>query len=69
MAHLVLLALQQSLLMDKIKPSYLYNDKNKKCSACFVVSKHVDKSKKYDILLCLDCLKDKILSDIQSNKN
>ena len=55
--------------MDKIKPPYLYNDKNKKCSACSLVSKHVDKSKKYDILLCIDCLKDKILSDIQSNKD
>lgn len=69
MALLVLLALQQSLPMDKIKPPYLYNDKNKKCSACDVVSKHVDKSKKYDILLCIDCLKDRILSDIQSNKD
>lgn len=69
MAQLVLPALQLLSAMDKIKPPYLYNDKNKKCSACAVVSKHVDKSKKYDILLCIDCLKDKILSDIQSNKD
>jgi hypothetical protein len=55
--------------MDKIKASYLYNDRNKKCSSCFVISKHVEKSKKYNILLCIDCLKDKILSDIQSFKD
>ena len=55
--------------MDKIKPFYLYSDKNKKCSACAIVSKHVEKSKKYNLLLCIDCLKDKILSDSQSSKD
>jgi hypothetical protein len=55
--------------MDKIKPFYLYNDRNKKCSSCSITSTNVEKSKKYNILLCMDCLKDKILSDTHSSKD
>jgi hypothetical protein len=57
------------LVMDKIKPFYLYNDRNKKCSSCSITSTNVEKSKKYNILLCMDCLKDKILSDTHSSKD
>jgi hypothetical protein len=55
--------------MDNIKPFYLYHDRNKKCSCCSIVSTTVEKSKKYEILLCIDCLKDKILSDSHTCKD
>lgn len=47
----------------EIKPYYIYKDRNKKCSECNIVSATVERSKKYDKLLCIECLKDKILSD------
>jgi formylmethanofuran dehydrogenase subunit E len=50
--------------LDNIKPSHTYKDRNKKCSECNIVSTDVERSKKYDKLLCIDCLKDKILSDL-----
>jgi formylmethanofuran dehydrogenase subunit E len=48
----------------EIKPSHTYKDRNKKCSQCNIVSTTVERSKKYDTLLCIDCLKDNILSDL-----
>lgn len=51
------------MALDKIKPSYTYKERNKKCSECDIVSTTVERSKKYDKLLCIECLKDKILSD------
>jgi formylmethanofuran dehydrogenase subunit E len=43
-----------------INPSHTYNN-SKKCSHCGVVSKDVNMSVILNQLLCLDCLKDKIL--------
>jgi formylmethanofuran dehydrogenase subunit E len=54
---------------NNIKPSYTYKDRNKKCSECEIVSTTVERSVKYNKLLCIECLKDKILSDIQSYKD
>lgn len=42
-----------------------YHPRNSKCSECSIVSKEVYKSKKYNKLLCLDCLKIKLIKDIK----
>lgn len=42
-----------------------YYPRNQKCSDCSLVSKQVYKSKKYNKLLCLNCLKINLLKDIK----
>jgi hypothetical protein len=54
---------------DKIKLSYLYHDKNRECSDCGVISKSVNKSVKYNKNLCIDCLKELIISSQNPSKD
>lgn len=49
-----------------IKSLHTYKDKNRKCDSCSVVSKDVHKSIKYNKNLCIDCLKEIIINDVNS---
>jgi hypothetical protein len=46
--------------MSEVIKNHNYKMK-KKCSQCGVTSNNVERSKKFNILLCLDCLLQKIL--------
>jgi len=48
---------------QKIKDPHLYKDKPRKCSRCNITSVTVNKSLRYNSLLCIDCLKEIILED------
>ena len=54
---------------DKIKPSYLYREKDRTCSECGLISKSVNKSVKYNKNLCIDCLKEIIITHSSSSKD
>lgn len=50
---------------DDIKAPYLYKRPNKKCNKCGITSITVNHSKKYNLSLCIECLKEIILEDDQ----
>lgn len=45
-----------------IQHTYKHRDVSNKCAVCGLISKAVSKSIKYNQYLCIDCLKDKILT-------
>ena len=49
---------------NNIKSKHLYKDRDKKCSECNLVTRDVERSKRFNRLLCIDCLKQLILSSI-----